>query len=54
MDDILVFSPQKREPIRGELVAGAKTDPRIGGAAHLVQQRSGYRIAGLKLISLGV
>ena len=34
MDDIPVSS-QKREHIRGELVAAAKTDPRIGGAAHL-------------------
>ncbi len=35
MDDTSVFSSQKREQIRGELVAAAKADPRIGGAAHL-------------------
>jgi hypothetical protein len=35
MDGVLVFTSQKREQIRGELVAAAKADPRIGGAAHL-------------------
>lgn len=35
MDDPSVFSSQKREKIRAELVAAAKADPRIGGAAHL-------------------
>ena len=35
MDDILVFSSREREEIRGELVAAAKADQRIGGAAHL-------------------
>jgi len=35
MDDISVFSPQEREQIRGELVAAARADGRIGGAAHL-------------------
>lgn len=35
MDDVLVFTSQKREQIRGELVAAAKADSRIGGAAHL-------------------
>jgi hypothetical protein len=35
MDGALVFTSQKREQIRGELVAAAKADPRIGGAAHL-------------------
>lgn len=35
MDDVSVFSSQKREQIRGKLVAAAKADSRIGGAAHL-------------------
>jgi predicted nucleotidyltransferase len=35
MDDDSVFSSQQREQIRGELVSTAKTDARIGGAAHL-------------------
>jgi hypothetical protein len=35
MDDISIFSSQKREQIRGELVDAAKADQRIGGAAHL-------------------
>ncbi len=35
MDNVLVFTSQKREQIRGELVAAAKADSRIGGAAHL-------------------
>ncbi len=35
MDDGAVFTSQKREQIRGELVAAAKADSRIGGAAHL-------------------
>jgi len=35
MDDILVFTSQKREQIREELVAAAQADLRIGGAAHL-------------------
>jgi hypothetical protein len=35
MDDASVFSSQRREQIRGELVAAARADPGIGGAAHL-------------------
>jgi len=35
MDDALLFTAQKREQIREELVAAAKADSRIGGAAHL-------------------
>jgi hypothetical protein len=35
MNDVLVFTSQKREQIRGELVAAAKADSRIGAAAHL-------------------
>jgi len=35
MDDVPVFTSQKREQICGELVAAAKADSRIGGAAHL-------------------
>ena len=35
MKDVLVFTPQEREQIRRELVAAAKADSRIGGAAHL-------------------
>jgi hypothetical protein len=35
MDDALVFTSQKREQIREELVAAAKADSRIGAAAHL-------------------
>ena len=35
MDDISVFSPQNREQMRAELVAAARADPRIRGAAHL-------------------
>lgn len=35
MNDILVFTSQKREQIREELVAAAKADSRIGGAANL-------------------
>jgi hypothetical protein len=35
MDDVLVFTSQKREQIREELVATAQADPHIGGAAHL-------------------
>lgn len=35
MHDVSVFSAQKREQIRGELVAAAKADSRIGAAAHL-------------------
>jgi hypothetical protein len=31
----LVFTSQEREQIRGQLVAAAKADSRIGGAAHL-------------------
>ena len=34
-DKVQTFSPQEREQIRGELVAAAKADPRIVGAAHL-------------------
>src|SRR5580698_4186828 len=35
MDDVSIFSSQEREQIRGELVAAARTDRRIDGAAHL-------------------
>jgi len=35
MDDDSVFSSLQREQIRAELVASARTDKRIGGAAHL-------------------
>jgi hypothetical protein len=35
MNDVSVFSSQQRERIRGELVAAARADARIGGAAHL-------------------
>ncbi len=35
MDEVLVFTSQERERIREELVAAAKADSRIGGAAHL-------------------
>jgi len=35
MDDALVFTSQRREQIRKELVAAAKADSRIRGAAHL-------------------
>lgn len=35
MKDVLVFTSQKRELIRDELVAAAKADSRICGAAHL-------------------
>jgi hypothetical protein len=35
MDDVLVFTAEKREQIREELVAAAKADTRIAGAAHL-------------------
>jgi len=35
MDDVSIFTSQKREQIRGDLVAAAKMDPRICGAAHL-------------------
>jgi hypothetical protein len=35
MDEVSVFSSQQRELIREELVAAAKADPHIGGAAHL-------------------
>src|SRR5579864_6895848 len=35
MDDVVVFTAQKREQIRGELVAAAKADSRIAAAAHL-------------------
>src|ERR1017187_461668 len=35
MDDVLVFTSEKREQIREELVAAAKADSRISGAAHL-------------------
>jgi hypothetical protein len=33
--DLLIFTSQQREQIRGELVSAAKTDRRIAGAAHL-------------------
>jgi hypothetical protein len=35
MDDLLVFTWRQREQIREELVAAAKLDARIAGAAHL-------------------
>jgi hypothetical protein len=35
MDDLSLFSSQERERIREKLVAVAKADPRIAGAAHL-------------------
>lgn len=35
MEDVSVFSTHTREQIRGELVAAAKADSRIGAAAHL-------------------
>jgi hypothetical protein len=35
MHDVSVFTSQKREQIRGELVTAAKADSRIGAAAHL-------------------
>jgi len=35
VDDISVFSSQQREQVRGHLVAAAKADTRIAGAAHL-------------------
>lgn len=35
MHDLSVFSAQKREQIRGQLVAAANSDPHIAGAAHL-------------------
>jgi hypothetical protein len=35
LNDSLVFTSQKREQIRGELIAAAKADSRIVGAAHL-------------------
>lgn len=35
MDAVSVFSAQEREQVREELVAAAKADSRIGGAAHL-------------------
>jgi hypothetical protein len=35
MDGVLVFTSHQREHIRGELVAAAKADSRIGGAAYL-------------------
>lgn len=35
MNDVSVFSSQQREQIRRELVAAARADARIGGAAHL-------------------
>lgn len=35
MDDDLLFSPQQREQIRQGLVAAARSDARIGAAAHL-------------------
>lgn len=35
MGDVAVYSSEKREEIRKELVAAAKTDPRICSAAHL-------------------
>ncbi len=35
MDDVAVFYSQQREQFRDELVAAAKADARVGGAAHL-------------------
>ena len=35
MNDLLVFTSQQREQIRAQLVAAAKADSRIAGAAHL-------------------
>lgn len=35
MDNVFVFTPQKREEIRAELVAAAKADSYIAAAAHL-------------------
>lgn len=35
MNDVAIFTTEKREQIRGELVAAATGDFRIGGAAHL-------------------
>ena len=35
MHDVLVFTSQQREQIRAQLVAAAKADSRIAGAAHL-------------------
>ena len=35
MDHVSVFSALQREQIRGQLVAAARVDSRIGGAAHL-------------------
>jgi hypothetical protein len=35
MDDVSIFSSQKREQIRGELITAARADSRISGAAHL-------------------
>lgn len=35
MDDVSVFTPQKREQIRGELLTAAKADRRVTSAAHL-------------------
>jgi hypothetical protein len=35
MDNVWVFTSQEREQLRGELVAAAQAESRIGGAAHL-------------------
>ena len=35
MNDVLVFATEQREQTRRELVAAAKADSRVGGAAHL-------------------
>lgn len=35
MNRVLVFTPQQRERIREELIAAAKADSRVAGAAHL-------------------
>jgi hypothetical protein len=35
MNDVSIFSSQQREQIRGELIAAAKTDARVAGAANL-------------------
>ena len=35
MGEVVVFTSEQREQIRGELVAAAKADSRIAGAAHL-------------------
>jgi hypothetical protein len=41
MNDVSVFSSQQREQLRRELVAAAKIDARVGGAAHLGSAATG-------------